>query len=166
MEKIILIVDDNTENLRVLGNILKENNYKIAVAKSGIDALSLLEGIKPVLILLDVMMPEMDGYEVCQKIKQNPSIANIPIIFLTAKTEHSDIIKGFEAGGVDYITKPFNSHELLVRVKTHKELFEARETIRLQAEQLQIYSDFLETRLSTHKHEINKLRERLDIINK
>ena len=159
MENIILIVDDNTENLKVLGNVLKEKGYKIAIAKSGLDAIQLLGNIKPSLILLDVMMPEMDGYETSRNIKKTSGFENIPIIFLTAKTNTEDIIHGFEAGGVDYVTKPFNSTELLARVKNHLELHEARETIKLQADQLKLYSEFLEVRLSSHKHEVQKLKE-------
>jgi DNA-binding response OmpR family regulator len=162
MNDIIIIVDDNTENLKVLGNVLKENGYKIAVAKSGADALILLENIKPSLILLDVMMPEMDGYMVCKQLKKNENWSEIPVIFLTARTETEDIVKGFEAGGVDYISKPFNITELLARVKTHKDLFDSKEIIKRQTEQLKIYSNFLETRVSTQKHDIQKLKEMLD----
>jgi signal transduction histidine kinase len=91
--------------------------------------LKILEKISPDLILLDVLMPEMDGYETCKQIKEKDQLKDIPIIFLTAKTEPEDILKGFESGGVDYITKPFNSMELLARVKTHISLKQSKETI-------------------------------------
>ena len=118
----ILIVDDNDQNLLLLKRLLEKNEYQVTQANNGADALNKLTGFKPDLILLDVMMPELDGYETCQIIKETETINSIPVIFLTAKIETEDITKGFELGGVDYITKPFNSRELLSRVKTHVEM--------------------------------------------
>lgn len=103
--------------------------YETLTALSGIAALELLKTHVPSLILLDVMMPDMDGLEVCRIIKKNPDWLDIPIIFLTANTQTDDIIRGFEAGGVDYITKPFKPEELVVRVNTHLELFNHKKTI-------------------------------------
>ncbi|MFH0875095.1 MAG: diguanylate cyclase [archaeon] len=116
------IVDDTVKNLQVLGTILKAENYKIAVATNGTQAISIANDINPDLILLDVMMPELDGFETCKKLKSLPETKDVPVIFLTAKVETEDIIEGFKAGAVDYITKPFNSYELKARVKTHIEL--------------------------------------------
>lgn len=127
---LILIVDDVEANLQLLGNILQEQNYDLSFALRGQDALAILETDLPHLILLDVMMPEMDGFEVCKEIKANPRTKDIPIIFLTAKTEIDDIIKGFELGAVDYITKPFNSAELLARVNTHIQLKQTQEELK------------------------------------
>ena len=121
-QPLILIVDDTVKNLQILGTILKEENYKIAVANNGNQAILAANEIKPDLILLDVMMPELDGFETCKKLKSLSETKDIPIIFLTAKVETEDIIEGFKAGAVDYITKPFNSYELKARVKTHIEL--------------------------------------------
>lgn len=118
----ILIVDDNADNLKVVSNFLKAEGYNIALALNGENALKVLETNRFDLILLDVMMPGMDGYEVCRKIKENIKTKDIPVIFLTARIETDDIVKGFQIGGVDYITKPFNRDELLVRVKTHLDL--------------------------------------------
>jgi DNA-binding response OmpR family regulator len=118
----ILIVDDTPKNIQLLGTILKNIGYKIIVATNGLQALEILEKVKPDLILLDVMMPELDGYETCKRIKSNENLKDIPVIFLTAKTQPEDIVKGFELGAVDYIIKPFNSSELIARVKTHLEL--------------------------------------------
>lgn len=118
----ILVVDDNHENLKVVGNFLKEKNYKIAMATDGKSALKILENNNIDLILLDIMMPEMDGFEVCRLLKENPATREIPVIFLTARTETDDIVKGFQLGGVDYITKPFNKEELFVRVNNHIQL--------------------------------------------
>ncbi len=99
------------------------------MAMSGKETLEFLVNESPSLILLDVMMPEMSGYEVCRLIKDQEHLKNIPIIFLTAKNETDDIVKGFEAGGVDFVTKPFHAAELLARVKTHLELKHSREEI-------------------------------------
>ena len=124
---LILIVDDISRNIHVLGSMLKEKDYRISAATSGKQALEILEGLKPDIILLDIMMPEMDGFEVCQKIKANPEAKDIPVIFLTALTDMENILKGFAVGGIDYVTKPFHSEELLARVNTHLELKRARD---------------------------------------
>ena len=115
----ILIVDDTLQNIQVLGTLLKKEQYQINVARDGVQALQAVERVSPDLILLDVMMPEMDGFETCRRLKAMADTRDIPIIFLTAKVETDDIVTGFELGAVDYVTKPFNSTELLVRVRTH-----------------------------------------------
>ncbi len=119
---LILIVDDVPRNLQVLGNILKEEKYQISVATTGEDALEMLQHMHPDLILLDIMLPGIDGYEVCRRLKSDENTCEIPVIFLTAKTDSEDIIKGLKLGAVDYVTKPFNGIELLSRVRTHVEL--------------------------------------------
>jgi sigma-B regulation protein RsbU (phosphoserine phosphatase) len=124
---LVLIVDDVPKNLQVLGNILRKKEYKIAAATSGKQALDMVEKILPDLILLDIMMPDIDGFEVCEKLKGSPRSKDIPVIFLTAKTGTEDIVRGFEVGAVDYLTKPFNSTELLARAHTHIELKKARD---------------------------------------
>ncbi len=121
-KKLILIVDDNPENRKVLGNLLVNSGYDVAVANDGYKTLELLKNLIPDLILLDVMMPGMNGFEVCEKIKDNLILKHIPIIFLTAKVATEDVVKGFKVGGVDYVQKPFNSEELMARVNTHIEL--------------------------------------------
>lgn len=125
----ILVVDDNKENLKVVSNFLKKENYKIALALNGISALKVLDENKIDLILMDIMMPGMDGLEVCRLIKQSEKLKEIPIIFLTAKNQTEDLVEGFRAGAVDFITKPFNSEELLMRVKNHLELSNSKKTI-------------------------------------
>ena len=132
----ILIVDDNKNNLQVLGNILNESKYRVAMAINGATALRLAHKAKPDLIILDIMMPEMDGFEVCQRLKTDELTSEIPIIFLTAKTDLEDVIRGFQLGGVDYITKPFKKEELLVRVRNHINLVESKRLIEKQAEEL------------------------------
>ena len=113
----ILLVDDDVKNLQVAMSILK--NYNVIYAQSGEKALELLAKNDFDLILLDVIMPLMDGYHVCSKIKENEKTKNIPIIFLTVKDDEKDIVKGFDLGAVDYITKPFYSEVLLKRVEVH-----------------------------------------------
>jgi len=122
----ILVVDDTPANLQSLAAVLKDQGYAISVATNGRQALEVVPKVRPALILLDVMMPEMDGFEACQRLKASPEWRDIPIIFLTAKTEAADIIKGFELGAVDYVAKPFNTHELLARVGTHLALCRQR----------------------------------------
>ena len=115
----ILIVDDTPANIQVLTATLKERGYQISVATNGRQALEVVARVRPDLILLDVMMPEMDGFETCRQLKASEQWRQIPVIFLTAKTDTADIVKGFELGAVDYVGKPFNAHELLARVHTH-----------------------------------------------
>ncbi|MEM9589844.1 MAG: adenylate/guanylate cyclase domain-containing protein [Pseudomonadota bacterium] len=122
---LILIVDDTPTNVAVISGLLKET-YKTKVATNGEKALAIANGAeKPDLILLDVMMPGMDGYEVCRRLKANPETAEIPVMFLTAKTDAVDEEKGFEVGGIDYIHKPFSGPIVLARVKTQLALQEA-----------------------------------------
>jgi len=118
----ILVVDDNQENLKVISSFLKEKKYRIALATDGNGAFKVLENNKIDLILLDIMMPGMDGFEVCRILKEKPETSDIPVIFLTARTETDDIIRGFQIGGVDYITKPFKKEELYARVNNHIQL--------------------------------------------
>lgn len=134
---IVLIVDDLPQNLEVLGGTLRQKGLQIAIAMSGAQALSVAEKKKPDLVLLDISMPEMDGYQVCEKLKSNPVTKDIPVIFLTAKTETEEIIKGFEVGAVDYITKPFKTSELLARVFTQLEIKKSRDLIDMQKAELE-----------------------------
>jgi adenylate cyclase len=115
----ILIVEDAPTNIETLVATLKEKGYQISVATNGKQALDVLNRVRPDLILLDVVMPEMDGFETCRRLKASEQWRQIPVIFLTAKTETADIVQGFELGAVDYVGKPFNAHELLARVHTH-----------------------------------------------
>ncbi|HHC24989.1 MAG TPA: hybrid sensor histidine kinase/response regulator, partial [Desulfobacterales bacterium] len=133
----ILIVDDASKNIQVVANILKQEGYQMAFARNGKTALSRAETMPFDLILLDIMMPEMDGYEACERLKKNPETKDIPVIFLTAKTDKESVLKGFGLGAVDYVTKPFNAAELLARVKTHLELKLAKEDLRNSRDQLQ-----------------------------
>jgi len=154
----ILIVDDVIDNIQVIMNVLKEDSYNLAFALNGAEALELVKDNDYDLILLDIMMPGIDGYEVCKHIKNMPGKKDIPIIFLTAKTSIDDISRAFEVGGVDYITKPFNADELLARVKTHLELYELQKTLLQNNEALKIKSELKEKRL---KEEIQETQREL-----
>src|SRR5213082_672386 len=115
----ILVIEDEPANIETLSTLLKERGYNINIATNGRQGLDVLERIRPDLILLDIMMPEMDGFETCRRIKASTAWREIPIIFLTAKTDTADIVRAFELGAVDYVAKPFNAHELLARINTH-----------------------------------------------
>ncbi len=125
----ILIVDDVPDNIQVAMSILKEENYEFSFATSGDSALELIADNDFDLVLLDVMMPGIDGYEVCIRLRENPDTEDIPVIFVTAKSDVDSIRKGFEAGGQDYIVKPFHADELLARVQTHIELYRAKKIL-------------------------------------
>lgn len=119
---LILIVDDTPTNLDVLSQTLNEAGYEVAIATSGARALKQIQRRLPTLILLDIMMPEMDGFTVCESLKNDTNTQSIPIIFITALTDIQSKVKCFDLGGVDYITKPFQAQEVLARVKTHLQL--------------------------------------------
>ncbi len=134
----ILAIDDVALNLDLLVDIL-DPFYNVSATISGKDALIMMEENIPDLILLDIMMPEMDGYEVCERIKKNKNWENIPIIFLTAKNETEDIVRAYKLGAADYLSKPFNPPVLLARVKAHLEIYESRDIIKKQnAEQKEL----------------------------
>ncbi|MCX6145813.1 MAG: response regulator [Candidatus Kapabacteria bacterium] len=129
-ERRILIVDDTKENIDVLGGLL--SNYKRSVALNGMKALQIAKENKPDLILLDIMMPEMDGFEVCERLKADPDTRDIPVIFITAKNEVADEVRGLELGAVDFISKPISPPIVVSRVKNHLELKISRENLELK----------------------------------
>jgi len=118
----ILIVDDTPANLRLLSDMLSEHGYSVRLAPSGKLALMSAQAVPPDLVLLDIMMPGLNGFEVCEQLKADPRTRDIPVIFLSALDQIEDKIKAFAAGGVDYITKPFQHREVLARVGTHLQL--------------------------------------------
>ena len=130
----ILVVDDVPSNLNVLCPMLEAAGYQALVAGSGEIALDLAERSRPDLILMDVMMPEMDGYEACRHLKQEEATRHIPVIFLTARDDIKGILSGFEAGGVDYVTKPFQKAELLARIENHLMLARLKYDLEAQVE--------------------------------
>ena len=121
--KTVLVVDDTELNIDILMELL-DDKYDILASIDGIGALEILDEEKVDLILLDIMMPQMDGFEVCRIIKNNPKIKHIPVIFITAKTDEDSIERAYDVGGVDYITKPFRAKEVLSRIENHLTLFE------------------------------------------
>jgi len=127
---LIFIAEDSPESLKVLYQFLKAEEYRISAVGNGKKALEMIPKLLPDLILLDIMMPEPDGYTVCEQLQKNPVTKEIPIIFLTARTEKKEIVKGFEMGAVDYITKPFYGAELLARINTHLELKFSRQALK------------------------------------
>jgi two-component system sensor histidine kinase/response regulator len=155
----ILIVDDLPKNLMVLGNILLKENFQIAYAKSGKEALAQAFETDFDLILLDIMMPEMDGFEVCRILKKESGTTKTPIIFLTAKNDTESIIKGFEVGAQDYLTKPFNTNELLARVRTHLELKKNRQ-------KLEILNNELENKVKERTFELEKANKKIETLDK
>ncbi|ACY19016.1 sensor histidine kinase [Haliangium ochraceum] len=118
-EAVVLLVDDNPANLAVLFEHLDEHGYRVLVAEDGSEAVELASRIQPDIILLDVMMPGIDGFETCRQLKSHSTLSDIPIIFMTALTDTRDKVEGFRAGAVDYVTKPFQHREVLARVRTH-----------------------------------------------
>ena len=150
----ILVVDDERANINMLSAVLPED-YDISVATRGLEVQGLANRTPFDLILLDVLMPDMDGYEVCQLLKQDPRTAEIPVIFLSASTDLDSIVRGFEAGGVDYVAKPFNEKELLARVGTHVALRETRR-------ELEEKNGRLEREIVEHERAERRLREYRD----
>ena len=134
---VILVVDDNPVNLQIIGAILTDQvECELVFVADGEAALRAVQEWHPVLVLLDIMMPGMDGYEVCERLKADPQTAELPVIYITAKTAEEDVLKGFATGAVDYITKPFRADELLARVRTHLRLTLAQREVRRQAEEI------------------------------
>lgn len=144
----VLVVDDNINNLSVIGNVLRDLELNVALARSAKDALNLAKKIKPDLFLLDVMMPEMNGFELCQLLKQKPEFSDIPVIFVTAKSDTDDIVKGFAVGGVDYITKPLVKQEVVARILTHLKISNLTVELRSKVDELKMRQVQLEQDLS------------------
>lgn len=142
-EQGIVIVDDTPDNLRLLVGILKERGYKVRPAPSGVRAIATVRKEPPDLILLDIIMPEMDGYEVCKCLKADELTRDIPIVFLSALNEVFDKVKAFKAGGVDYISKPFQVEEVLARVNTHLTIRAQQKALTLQNEELMKKNAFI-----------------------
>lgn len=153
-DKLIFIIDDEPKNLQYLGTLLRSKKYQVSFSMDGEGALSALEKVKPDLILLDVNMPGMNGYEVCVKIKSNEQLASIPIIFLTSETRTENIVKGFKLGAADYVGKPFNEIELIARVETHLQIQE-------QTKQIKDYNKYLEEINEKMDTELNQAVEYL-----
>ena len=133
----ILLVDDNPTNLQVLFQTLAGVGCKLLIAKNGHGALTIAGKALPDLILLDIMMPDIDGYEVCRQLKSDPATADIPVIFLSALVDTEDKVKGFHLGAVDYITKPFQPDEVIARVDTHLTIHRLKREVEIKKDQLE-----------------------------
>ena len=171
----ILVVDDNPNNLGVLSDFLWDMGFEVLVARDGESALQKVEYETPALILLDVMMPGIDGFETCRRLKAQPGLREVPIIFMTALSDTSDKVKGLSLGAVDYITKPFQQDEVLARVKLHLKLYTlaqtlAKQNLQLQQEvelrksaeaDLQSLNQNLESQVATRTQELSKALEDL-----
>ncbi|MDX1295990.1 MAG: response regulator [Sulfurimonadaceae bacterium] len=152
----VLIVDDVPDNIHVAMNILKEEGYSFSFATDGYKALEVLKSVHIDLVLLDIMMPGIDGFEVCRRIKSDQTLKEIPIIFLTAKVDADSIAQGFDEGAVDYVTKPFHPTELLARVKNHIELYTAKEILKKHNLALEAKAKLEKKRLLTELEENQK----------
>jgi len=153
----ILVVDDISENIQIIGSVLLQKGYQVSYALNGPEAIGLVKSKQFDLILLDILMPDMDGYEVCTQLKNNDKYKSIPIIFLTAKTDPVSIIKGFELGAVDYLGKPFNAEELLARVGTQMK-------IRKQTRELENYNRILEEKVMERTRELEASHKQLAVL--
>jgi PAS domain S-box-containing protein len=156
----ILVVDDSQEMLKLLTDILTNGNYRVRTASSGQMALESITSELPNLILLDIRMPDMDGYEVCRRLKSDERSSSIPVIFISGFDDTADKIKGFNAGGVDYITKPFQPKEVLARVKIHLELRHLHE--KLESQNIHLQKEVkkrlrIEEELKKHKTNLEEL---------
>jgi two-component system sensor histidine kinase/response regulator len=154
----ILMVDDNPKNLQLLGSTLRNDGYQLEFATSGPTALAWVDKKQFDLILLDIMMPDMSGFEVCAQLRKNKKMDDVPVIFLTAKTEKESIVQGFKLGAQDYVTKPFDTSELLARVRTHLEL-------RYNKEQLKNINLILEDKVKERTNELRIANEHLQKAN-
>lgn len=156
----ILVVDDSHKTLSLLKEVLTDDGYEVRTASSGKEALKAVAGEVPELILLDIKMPDMDGYEVCRRLKSEKNYRNVPVIFISGLYDATDKVKGFDAGGVDYITKPFQFEELLARIEMHLDLHHlqkqlGRQNIKLQREIRE--REQVEEELKTHKSQLEEI---------
>lgn len=150
----LLIVDDSMVNLNLLAELLKDKGYQLAFAQSAKETYKVLENFLPDLILLDIMMPEVDGYQVCEKLKSDEKTKKIPVIFITAKNDEKGILQAYSVGGVDYVTKPFFVKELLARIETHLNLKNSYDTIYDQSINLKIANDIKTKVFSVISHDM------------
>jgi DNA-binding response OmpR family regulator len=150
----ILLVDDNPTNIDVLYTFLADVGFEVLVAEDGVSALERVGYARPDLILLDIMIPHMDGFEVCRKLKENPETRDVPVLFITAMGSVEDKVRGFSMGGVDYITKPFQNQEILARIRNHMELQRMRKELEVRNEHLEEQNEALDAYARTVAHDL------------
>lgn len=155
----LLVVDDTPINIQIISSILQKTDYLPQYAKNGQEALEKAFSNDFDIILLDIMMPRMDGFEVCRKLKENPKTSDVPILFLSARTDANSIVKGFEVGGADYVTKPFNPQELLSRIRQHL-------LLRKQKQMLEKMNQTLEEKVLERTQQLTRANERLSRLDK
>ncbi len=155
----ILLVDDNPTNLQVLMGTLEGRGYHLLIAKNGESALRIGGKVRPDLILLDIMMPEMDGFEVCRRLKADSATQEIPVIFLSALVDTKDKVHGLDLGAVDYITKPFQPEEVIARVHTHLTIHRLKKDLALKNEELRDMNENLERKVAERSRQLLKSRE-------
>ncbi|HRK60694.1 MAG TPA: response regulator, partial [Candidatus Kapabacteria bacterium] len=153
-KKLVLVVDDVEQNVAVVSQILRSHGYGVMAAFNGETALRMLEKRIPDLILLDIMMPVMDGFEVCAKIKENENLKNIPIIFLSALSDTDVKVKAFNVGGVDYVSKPFQEAEVIARVAVHIKIANLEREQREFIEKLTIMNDEKDRLMQIVSHDL------------
>jgi len=155
--RLILVVDDIPNNIKLLADILTARGYAVCTASSGIEALELVRKERPDLVLLDVVMPEMSGYEVCRKIRENPDTRLLPVVMVTALDPGEERVKGIDAGADDFLEKPIRQEELLARVRSLLRVKELHDTVQTQAEQLAMWSRTLEQRVEEQVVQLERL---------
>ena len=143
----VLVVDDNPLNVKMLADILAFKGYQVVKASGGQEALALVRSEKPDLVLLDVMMPDLDGYSVCASIRANPETEMLPVVMVTALDPKDERAKGLDAGADDFLSKPVNQHELLARVRSLLRIKSYHDQVQAQARELQEWSRTLERRV-------------------
>lgn len=161
----ILIVDDNPTNLEVLSESLSDGGFQVAVAIDGESALEQINYHPPNLILLDVMMPGIDGFETCKRLKENPQTQDIPVIFMTALSDAEHKIEGFSLGAIDYITKPFRYEEVMARVRVHLQVQTLTQTLQSQNQQLKVeveYKEQAESQLLEANQKLEGMNQQLE----